>query len=75
VLKIFRYWTSITKTELSLYLQIAYLNLCKLGTCCGRVLNLCNITLYYCVFYGVIIVSACILYFKQSVYSRISYVF
>lgn len=35
---------SITKQELCLYLQIAYLNPCKLGTCC-RVLDLYNITL------------------------------
>jgi len=37
--------TSITKQELCLYLQTAYWNLCKLGTCCVRVLNVYNITL------------------------------
>jgi len=45
VLKIFRYRTSIAKRELSLYLQIAFLKPCKLGTCCSRVCNLYNITL------------------------------
>ena len=58
-----------------LYLQTACLNLCKLGTCCVRVLNVHNITLLYCALYGVEIVSICTLYFKWSVYSLYIVVF